>query len=306
MPLGDRAEGCHVAARQQPDRQPLLLAGGPEPGERAVGPPGLLVRLVEGKAEAEHARPLPPILDDVEPVRRRQIEIPEDAELVGMRFDRFDRQRVHRLAERAGRMEHRGIDPGLCHLLQRIFFRIGRDLPVMRRHLGVLPDVDLRIDDQHRTFSSVAPETMLCTVIPAKADRVGRKSAAYSANATRSSLAKLGALAPSLGRRIWRNTLRFSALQGLAGSRARIPDEDRRDPRGRRALDPFAAAALGIALAAARWGLAGSRIAVPGVRRALAAQFVDAGADRLEIVGGSRTVHRTSLVRWAIPARVRS
>ena len=78
-----------------------------------------------------------------------QVEMAEDAELVGVRLDRLDRQHVDRLAERAGRMEHRRVDPGLRHLLQRIIHRIGRDLPVMRRHLGVFPDVDLRIDDQH-------------------------------------------------------------------------------------------------------------------------------------------------------------
>src|SRR5439155_19170816 len=81
VPLGDGAERRHVAARQEADRQPLLLAIRPEPVERAVGPPGLLVRLVEREAEAEHARPLPPVLDDVAAVRRRQVEIPEDAEL---------------------------------------------------------------------------------------------------------------------------------------------------------------------------------------------------------------------------------
>jgi hypothetical protein len=60
-----------------------------------------------------------------------------------MGFHRLDRQRVHRLAERAGRMEDSGINPGLGHLLQRVLLGIGRNLPVMRRHLGVQPDVNL-------------------------------------------------------------------------------------------------------------------------------------------------------------------
>src|ERR1700722_6588420 len=46
-------------------------------------------------------------------------------------------------------MQHRGVDPGLLHLGQRIVDVVGRDLPVMRRHLAVFPDVDLRVDDQH-------------------------------------------------------------------------------------------------------------------------------------------------------------
>src|ERR1700674_2048741 len=79
--------------------------------------------------------------------------------------------------------------------------------------------------------------------------------------------------------------------KGIEGSISRFLDEDRRDPGGRRALDPFAAAALGIALAAARLGLAGSRTLIC----ALAAQFFDAGADRLEIIGSSRAIHQTSL-----------
>src|SRR5580704_2782365 len=46
-------------------------------------------------------------------------------------------------------MQDRGVDPGRFHLGQRIVDVVGRDLPVMRRHLAVFPDVDLRVDDQH-------------------------------------------------------------------------------------------------------------------------------------------------------------
>ena len=153
MPLGDLAERRHVAAGEEADRQFLALAGLPEPVERAVGPPALLLRLVEGEAEAEHAGPLAPIAHDLLAVRRLQIEMAEDAELVGMRLDRLDGELVDLLAQRAGRMNDRGIDAGLGHLLQRVVLRIGRDLPVMRRHPAVFPDVDLRIDDQHRVLS---------------------------------------------------------------------------------------------------------------------------------------------------------
>src|SRR5207237_8503359 len=82
MALGDLAESLHVAAGQQADWIALLLAGVPEPVERPVGPPCLLLRLVEGEAEAEHARPRAPVLDDLFAVRRLQHEIAEDAELV--------------------------------------------------------------------------------------------------------------------------------------------------------------------------------------------------------------------------------
>ena len=74
--------------------------------------------------------------------------MPEDAELIGVRLDRRDRLPIDRLAERARRMDDRGVDPGLGHLLQGVVDTIGRDLAVLRRHPGVLPKVDLRIDDR--------------------------------------------------------------------------------------------------------------------------------------------------------------
>ena len=143
MALGDPAEIGHVPAGQQADRQLLALAGGPEPVERAVRPPALLVRLVEREAETQHARPLPPVPDDVLAVRALQVEMPEDAELVRMRLYRLDRLHIDRFAQCAGRMNDRGIDPRLGHLLQGVVDVIGRDLPVLRRHPRVFPEMDL-------------------------------------------------------------------------------------------------------------------------------------------------------------------
>ena len=111
------------------------------------------MRLVEGEAETEHAGALPPIAHDLFAVWRLQIEMSEDAEFVGMRLDRLDGELVDPLTQRGGRMNDRGVDTGFGHLLQRVIFRIGRDLPVMRRHPAVFPDVNLRIDDQHRILS---------------------------------------------------------------------------------------------------------------------------------------------------------
>src|SRR5215471_2278334 len=54
----------HMAAGQQTNHQSFPLTGSPEPVERAIRPPILLMRLIEREAEAEHARPLPPVLDD--------------------------------------------------------------------------------------------------------------------------------------------------------------------------------------------------------------------------------------------------
>src|SRR5262249_55020469 len=139
----------HVLAGEQPDAQIRLLAGGPEPVERAVGPPRLLVRLVEGEPETEHARALAPVRDDLLAVGTLEIEMPEYAELVRMLAHCVDGLDVDRLAERAGRMDHRAIHAGRGHLGERIVDRIGRNLAMVGAHLGVLPEMDLRIDYQH-------------------------------------------------------------------------------------------------------------------------------------------------------------
>jgi hypothetical protein len=118
--LGDPTERRHVTARKQPDRQAFPLAGGPEPVERTVGPPALLMWLVEREAETEHAGPLAPILNDVLAVRALQVEMPEDAELIGVPAHRLDGQLVDLLAQRAGWMYHRCVDSGLGHFLQRV------------------------------------------------------------------------------------------------------------------------------------------------------------------------------------------
>src|SRR5215467_12223578 len=54
----------HMAAGQQANHQSFPLTGSPEPVERAIRPPVLLMRLIEREAETEHARSLPPVLDD--------------------------------------------------------------------------------------------------------------------------------------------------------------------------------------------------------------------------------------------------
>src|ERR1700676_3893912 len=75
----------------------------------------------------------------------------------------------------------------------------------------------------------------------------------------------------------------------------RLVDEDRRNPRRRRPVHPLAAPAFGLALAAPRRDPVRSCTLVGLARGALPAQLVDAGADRREIVGSSRSTHRTSL-----------
>src|SRR5437879_3980875 len=88
--------------------------------------------LVEGEAKPEHARPLAPAGDDLFAVWALQIEMSEDAELVGMLAHRFDSEDVDGFAERAGRMDHRSIDPGRGHLGQRSIARSRPIRPMMR------------------------------------------------------------------------------------------------------------------------------------------------------------------------------
>src|SRR5262249_55524702 len=154
MPRGNLRHRRHVlAAGEEADGKVLLLADGPEPVERAVGPPGFLMRLVEGEPEAEHARALAPVGHDLFAVGALEIEMPEDAELVRMLAPAVDRLHVDRLAERAGWMDHRAVDPCRGHLFQRVIDRIGRNLAMLGTHSGVLPEVDLRIDYQHAVLS---------------------------------------------------------------------------------------------------------------------------------------------------------
>src|SRR4029453_3434090 len=66
---------------RSPTGKAFPLARPPEPVERPVGPPGLLLRLVEGEPEPEHARPLAPARDDLLAIRAEQVEVAQDAEL---------------------------------------------------------------------------------------------------------------------------------------------------------------------------------------------------------------------------------
>src|SRR5262245_28333967 len=149
MPLGDLRQRGHLSAGQETDGKTFPLARLPEPVERAVTPPGLLLRLVEGEPEPEHARPLAPARDDLLAIRAQQIEVAENAELARVSLHGVEREHVHRLAERAGWVNDRAVDPGRRHLGQRVVDRVGRDLTMVRAHLAVLPEMNLGIDDQH-------------------------------------------------------------------------------------------------------------------------------------------------------------
>src|SRR5262249_52006726 len=137
MPLGDPAENRHGAAgHEQSQPQVRLLARFPEPVERTVGDPRLLVRIAEAVAESEHGgRAFAPVRDDVLSVRAREIEMAEDAEPVGVPPGGFYCISIDSLAERAWRMNHRAVDARRLHLGQRLLVRVRGVLAMMRAHL---------------------------------------------------------------------------------------------------------------------------------------------------------------------------
>ena len=139
------------AAGEQRQGQPGALGRRPQPVDRAVGRPGLLVRLQEDEAQAEHPRPLLPAVDQPAALGLVEREVAEDRQAVGMLACRLDRQLVGVRIPGRRRVDHRGVDAGLVHLLQQIVLGEGGDLTVIGvRGLAATPDVDLRIDDAHQ------------------------------------------------------------------------------------------------------------------------------------------------------------
>ena len=108
------------------------------------------MRLQQGEAQAEHARPLLPALDKAPAGRSVEREIAEDREPVRVAAGRVHRELVRIRVPRRGRVDDRGVDARLVHLGQQIVGGVGLDLAVVRvRGLVVGPDVNLRVDDQH-------------------------------------------------------------------------------------------------------------------------------------------------------------
>ena len=126
----------------------LPLGLGPHPLHGAVRPPGLMMRLVQHPAQTLHAGPLRPGLDDLAALRLVDLEEAHHGEAVGMAGGGLRRHLIDVL-HRERRADDGGGHAGLVHLPQEIIGGEGRRLAVMRPEAGLLPDVDLGIDDQH-------------------------------------------------------------------------------------------------------------------------------------------------------------
>src|SRR3989442_6849661 len=151
MSLRDLADLREEAGCEQRDGKPGALGRRPQPVDRAVGRPRLLMRLQEGEAQAQHPGPALPAVDQAATLGPIEREISQDREPVGMLAVRLDRLLVGVRIPRGRRMDHCRVDARVVHLLQQLVLREGRHLPVMGiRRLAARPDVDLRIDDLHR------------------------------------------------------------------------------------------------------------------------------------------------------------
>src|SRR5262245_15593256 len=68
------------------------LGGRPQPVDGAICWPGALMRLIEREAQAKHAGPALPAIDQRAALRAIEGEVPQDREPIGMLARRLDRQ----------------------------------------------------------------------------------------------------------------------------------------------------------------------------------------------------------------------
>ena len=107
------------------------------------------MRLIEREAEAEHAWPALPAVDQRTALRAIEWKIPQNGKPVRMLAGRLDRQLIG-VGVPARWMNHGRVDARFGHLLRDIVLRIARYLSVRRiGRQAALPDMDLRVDNQH-------------------------------------------------------------------------------------------------------------------------------------------------------------
>ena len=151
MCLGDLAELVGEDAAHRGDRDAFLLGGRPHPVEQPVVQPLLLGRLQQRPAQAHHAGLVAPALDAVAAVGIGQRELAHHGEAVGILLGGIEGELVGGRVPAIGRMDQRGGDAGLIHLLQCLFGRETLDLAMEARGRchGLRPDMNLRVDDFH-------------------------------------------------------------------------------------------------------------------------------------------------------------
>src|SRR5713101_6235530 len=106
MTLRHFADDRQKVSREQRDWQACLLGGRPQPVHCAVGPPGALVGLEQGKAEADHAWAVFPTIWQGATFGTIEWEVAEDGEPVRVLAGGLDGD-VVAIGIPAGWMQHR-------------------------------------------------------------------------------------------------------------------------------------------------------------------------------------------------------
>src|SRR5437660_1409738 len=136
--------------RHQRDAAPRTLRRRQEPIDGLFRQPRALRWFMEREPQAEYPRALLPRIHGPATLWLVEREAAEDHELVGVLAGRFDAELVRVRIPRRVRSEHGGIDPAGVHFLERVVLQVGGHLPVPRAGgVARIPEVDLRVDDQH-------------------------------------------------------------------------------------------------------------------------------------------------------------
>ena len=150
--------GCRSAIRANCGRNPsasratgnaALLRRRPQPVERAVVEPRLLVRLQERVSQAAHAGLAGPGRESFQAIGVVRLDAAQNRELVRVASCGLGGERV-RIRIPVGRMDDRAVHPGGVHLVDR--FLDAERLGAMRRNddrMLLCPEMNLGVDDLH-------------------------------------------------------------------------------------------------------------------------------------------------------------
>ena len=144
----DLVDDIQFARHQQRHRQALFFSGRPHPLHGAVGEPGVFAFAQERKTQADHAGLFAPFLNACRAGRILRIKITEHAKALGMGGSGLHRDFIG-LRVPAWRTQHHRIDTALFHFIEQIVLGVLRNLAVNDHRGAALPDMNLRINNQH-------------------------------------------------------------------------------------------------------------------------------------------------------------
>ena len=145
--LGDGAEGGQKGGASQGYRQAGLGGCRPQPIHRAIGGPGQHIRLLKGKAQAQHPRLLFPAVHQGAAFRLIQGEVAQHGQAVGVLGGGVHGQ-LAGVGIPARGMDDGGVHAGLVHFPQQVGYGKGSYLAVGRvgGQTGG-PEVNLGVND---------------------------------------------------------------------------------------------------------------------------------------------------------------